>query len=415
MIAIHAYVGTVDRATFTLSDGISKSSAVFLGPVNVLYRDQQTYFDNGLSESPAVLTLWGIVCLLALALTGLIRKVPAYPLLAIYAGCHLISLLLMDFGRFNYVGRDNWVAVPVLLAMMASELAAAEFARNVAAVPRRLWFTAVEILYVVCYASFLPATAGLLSFAVYGVLWHVGYYLLLTVTLLLIVLGIHRHKRDAYLLAGFAVAYVVYYLTWQALHFIVFDYALLTALADGFQKHLEPDHMGDVAIVASFFTVVVLRTLRLVQERATIATEITAARTMQQLLLARTSDPTPGFMVETAYLPAGELGGDFFLVLPVEDEEGGLFAIVGDVSGKGLRAAMRVSMILGVLRREPSRNPSAVLAGLNDALHSEADTGFTTACCVRLLPSGQFIVANAGHIPPYLVAPHFAAVSAGAE
>ena len=64
---------------------------------------------------------------------------------------------------------------------------------------------------------------------------------------------------------------------------------------------------------------------------------------------------------------------------------------------------MRVSMILGVLRREPSREPAAVLAGLNDALHSEGDAGFTTACCVRLLPSGQFIVANAGHIAPYFV------------
>ena len=49
------------------------------------------------------------------------------------------------------------------------------------------------------------------------------------------------------------------------------------------------------------------------------------------------------------------MGGDFFLVSPGPD--GSLTAIVGDVSGKGLVAAMRVSMILGVLRREEHREP----------------------------------------------------------
>jgi serine phosphatase RsbU (regulator of sigma subunit) len=406
VIAIHAFVGTIDRATFTLSDGISKTSAVYLGPANVLYRDQQTYFQNGLSESPAVLVLWALLCLLAIALTTLIPKVPAYPLLAIYAGGHLISLLLMDFGRFNYAGRDDWVAIPVLMALMASELAALEFARNVAGSKRRVWFTTVEIVYILCYTSLLPANLGILSFLIYGILWRAGYYLLLTVTVLLIATGVRRHKRDAYILAGFFAGYLVYLATFWALHYIDFDYVWLTRLADGFVARFQPSPTGDLAIVAAFLTIVILRTLRLVRERAAIATEIEAARTMQQLLLARSSEPTPGFLVETAYIPAGEVGGDFFLITTIhetQEEEAGLFAIVGDVSGKGLRAAMRVSMILGVLRREPSRDPAIVLCSLNEALLSDrSDTGFTTACCVRIRTSGHFTVANAGHISPYL-------------
>jgi serine phosphatase RsbU (regulator of sigma subunit) len=77
-------------------------------------------------------------------------------------------------------------------------------------------------------------------------------------------------------------------------------------------------------------------------------------------------------------------------------------AIVGDVSGKGLLAAMRVAMILGVLRREDSWEPSKVLHNLNEALLTRGETGFTTACCVHIEPDGRYALANAGHISPYI-------------
>jgi len=144
----------------------------------------------------------------------------------------------------------------------------------------------------------------------------------------------------------------------------------------------------------------ILRTVRLARARAALASEVAAAEHVQQLLLTGSSKPTPGFRVETAFHPASQVGGDFFLLSPFED--GSLFAIVGDVSGKGLTAAMRVAMILGILRRETSRDPAAVLANLNDALLSQSEMGFTTACCVHLYPDGRFTAANAGHIAPYI-------------
>ena len=91
------------------------------------------------------------------------------------------------------------------------------------------------------------------------------------------------------------------------------------------------------------------------RERAAFAAELQAASTVQQLLLQSASRPTPGFLVDSVYLPASEVGGDFFFVSPAPD--GSLTAIVGDVSGKGLTAAMRVAMILGALRRETSHDP----------------------------------------------------------
>ena len=134
--------------------------------------------------------------------------------------------------------------------------------------------------------------------------------------------------------------------------------------------------------------------------RAAFAAELHAASTVQQLLLQGASRPIPGFQVESVYLPASEVGGDFFFVSSAPD--GSLTAIVGDVSGKGLTAAMRVAMILGALHRETSHDPGEILAGLNDALIAQGQLGFTTACCVRISLSGEYTVANAGHIAPYL-------------
>jgi GAF domain-containing protein len=136
------------------------------------------------------------------------------------------------------------------------------------------------------------------------------------------------------------------------------------------------------------------------QTQAAFAAELHAASTVQQLLLQSASRSTPGFQVDSVYLPASEVGGDFFFVSSAPD--GSLTAIVGDVSGKGLTAAMRVAMILGVLRRETSHDPGDILSGLNNALIAQGQLGFTTACCIRISLSGDFALANAGHIAPYL-------------
>lgn len=151
------------------------------------------------------------------------------------------------------------------------------------------------------------------------------------------------------------------------------------------------------AIENSFLCAEMVETAR---ERAAYAAELQAASSVQQLLLASASRPTPGFKVESVYLPASEVGGDFFFVSPTPD--GSLTAILGDVSGKGLTAAMRVAMILGAIRRETSYNPGEILARLNNVLIAQGQLGFTTACCVRISVDGSFSLANAGHIAPYV-------------
>jgi serine phosphatase RsbU (regulator of sigma subunit) len=106
--------------------------------------------------------------------------------------------------------------------------------------------------------------------------------------------------------------------------------------------------------------------------------------------------------VETAYRPARTVGGDFFQVIPYPD--GSLLVVVGDVSGKGMAAAMLVAVLVGVLRATADRtsDPAEILASLNDRLIGRAGSHFATCLAAHLLPGGRKRMACAGHLPPYL-------------
>ncbi|MGA8042422.1 MAG: PP2C family protein-serine/threonine phosphatase [Terracidiphilus sp.] len=136
--------------------------------------------------------------------------------------------------------------------------------------------------------------------------------------------------------------------------------------------------------------------------QAAVDQDLAAARRMQELLLAGSAENPVGFAVDAVYRPAREVGGDFYRTAALED--GSLLVIVGDVSGKGLDAAMLVAVVLGALANETHRNPSpaSLLASLNKAVMGRTGGGFITACCARFYPDGRVVLANAGHISPYL-------------
>ncbi|MGA7521240.1 MAG: SpoIIE family protein phosphatase [Acidobacteriaceae bacterium] len=134
------------------------------------------------------------------------------------------------------------------------------------------------------------------------------------------------------------------------------------------------------------------------KEEERLAAEFEAARTIQSLLIPAAPPATPGFQVENVYLPAAEVGGDFFQVAPGED--GSLLVVVGDVSGKGLKAAMTVSAIVGALRDSEDRQPARVLAHLNRVLRGQSG-GFVTCSVALIADDGGMTIATAGHLPPY--------------
>jgi phosphoserine phosphatase RsbU/P len=129
--------------------------------------------------------------------------------------------------------------------------------------------------------------------------------------------------------------------------------------------------------------------------------EFAAAREVQQRLVPATRPRIDRFQIETAYFPAQEVGGDFYQVLPRKD--GSALIVIGDVSGKGLKAAMTGTLALGALRclAQESLGPAQILARLNAQLAASSDGGFVTCLCVLSSPDGLLKLANAGHLAPY--------------
>jgi len=144
--------------------------------------------------------------------------------------------------------------------------------------------------------------------------------------------------------------------------------------------------------------------LRRIQNRnREIEQEMAAARSVQQILIPDELPSVPGLAVESSYLPAQQVGGDFFQVLPTKDA--GLLLVVGDVSGKGLPAAMLVSVLVGAIRStaEFTQAPAELLAHLNERLVGRAKGGgFSTAVAAFIARDGRVTIANAGHLSPYL-------------
>ncbi|MGA2851431.1 MAG: PP2C family protein-serine/threonine phosphatase [Terracidiphilus sp.] len=152
----------------------------------------------------------------------------------------------------------------------------------------------------------------------------------------------------------------------------------------------------------SLAIIMVLRSTRVSRQQALLEGEMAAAREVQQVILPDEIETVAGFSVESAYQPAQQVGGDFFQVLPAG--QGGLLLVVGDVAGKGLPAAMLVSVLVGAIRgvAEYTSEPAELLANLNDRLVGRAGASFSTALVAHISATGNVSVANAGHLSPYL-------------
>ena len=153
------------------------------------------------------------------------------------------------------------------------------------------------------------------------------------------------------------------------------------------------------------------------QSRYTVVEEeLQLAREIQQALLPRSLDglTLEGVSREVTfgcrYAPASEMAGDFYEVLPISQHAFGF--LVCDVMGHGVRAALVVSMLRGLMEKErdAATDPEWFLYGINEGLVSILEragvTFFATAIyCVVNLKEGIFSYASAGHPAPIVVRP----------
>jgi sigma-B regulation protein RsbU (phosphoserine phosphatase) len=204
-----------------------------------------------------------------------------------------------------------------------------------------------------------------------------------------------------------AIYAIVYWATFLAAQIPAIRLTAWTALQTIRRTHLGPfvfQSNTAVSILSSLALalIILLRSNRLSRRQAVIEGELAAAREVQRVILPESVESVPGFNVESVYQPDQQVGGDFFQVIP--DGRGGLLVVVGDVAGKGLPAAMLVSVLVGAIRTAASytNEPNEILSQLNDRLIGRTEGGFSTALAAHITADGTVSIASAGHLFPYV-------------
>jgi serine phosphatase RsbU (regulator of sigma subunit)/anti-sigma regulatory factor (Ser/Thr protein kinase) len=138
--------------------------------------------------------------------------------------------------------------------------------------------------------------------------------------------------------------------------------------------------------------------------RERIEQELRVAALIQQTLLPKELPTLPGWEIDAYYRPARAVGGDFYDFIPLSG--GKLGIVVGDVTDKGVPAALVMATTRSTLRAaaQRSEDPGRILAEANEVLVAEIPPAMFVTCLVGVLEpvSGRFVFANAGHNLPYV-------------
>jgi len=226
--------------------------------------------------------------------------------------------------------------------------------------------------------------------------------------LLLLYFGVRRGNLDARLLLG-PVA-LNYGVTFAFMVVVSLSYAGTIGWGLSFRFvqlftwpfPVSAQNIADFLMQISILAILVLRFARTRRDEERHALELEAARAVQQVLVPENIPAIPGFLIQSVYKPAGQVGGDFFQILPTGN--GGVLAVIGDVSGKGMPAAMTVSLLVGTLRTlaHYTQSPGEILRAMNQRMLARSSGGFTTCLVLRADPDGTVTVGNAGHLAPYV-------------
>jgi serine phosphatase RsbU (regulator of sigma subunit)/CheY-like chemotaxis protein len=141
------------------------------------------------------------------------------------------------------------------------------------------------------------------------------------------------------------------------------------------------------------------------QQAEQMRAELEVARQIQSNLLRQTLPIVEGVNLQACCYPARQVGGDFFEIY--HHPQGDIWLAVGDVSGKGVPAALFMASAISVLRRELSQenspDPHVVMQNLNHSLNEDLAS---TNCFITMLlakynlKTKKIVYANAGHVYP---------------
>ena len=135
--------------------------------------------------------------------------------------------------------------------------------------------------------------------------------------------------------------------------------------------------------------------------------ELNVGQNIQMSMLPQSDSPFPDrdeFELRAAIIPAREVGGDFYDYFFVSDDE--ICLVVGDVSGKGVPAALFMAVSLTMLKTSAIDDPSpaSIMTRVNDKLSADnpACMFVTVFLAIVNVRTGEMRYCNAGHNPPYL-------------
>jgi serine phosphatase RsbU (regulator of sigma subunit) len=140
------------------------------------------------------------------------------------------------------------------------------------------------------------------------------------------------------------------------------------------------------------------------RQRERIDQELKIAQLIQQQFLPKALPDLPSWHVAAFYRPARTVGGDFYDFIPLPD--GRIMFVVGDVTDKGVPAALVMASTHSLLRDAAPRliSPGLVLGHVNDMLCVDIPAHMFVTCLALVLDpaSGEVEFANAGHDVPYV-------------
>jgi hypothetical protein len=347
-----------------------------------LARHPEPDFLDGFLVLAVLLAAMSIACLIAWLNA---RQVSIFRTMAIY----LFAIAVANFVDFRGL---SWEWVPVITACLFSFELYAEALR----VPKHLWIWLPRVLW---FGALVVGLFGGGTWDREAVIEVWSMHLTLYPMLILIMVGVLRGGRREQIIA---------------IPLFIADLAYFPALVE-VQQHLHVPfgviifgwlwqwgEATQILLCAVVFAVFVRELVANQKARIRLEGEVEAARSVQQVLVPAENPSISGFVIDAGYHPAGEVGGDFYQVVPADS--GSVLAVIGDVSGKGMPAAMTVSLLVGTFRTlaHYAQSPSEILRAMNQRMIGRNNGGFTTCLVLHASADGKLIVANAGHLAPYL-------------
>jgi sigma-B regulation protein RsbU (phosphoserine phosphatase) len=159
------------------------------------------------------------------------------------------------------------------------------------------------------------------------------------------------------------------------------------------------------------------RTHQRLLEQEVLQRDLELAKSIQNSFLPESAPEVPGYEVAFHMNSAYEVGGDFYDTVRMPDQR--VAYLLGDISGKGVSAAMVMSTVLRDIHAELAEGGSAgeILSRFNISLCKTASNGMFVSLILMILDqrSGDMEIANAGHPPPVLLQQQQSVQQAGAS